>query len=347
MIPVIDSHVHMEHVACMEYFRNYRREHGFDYVNIACICGGGWDSTGNNLLAAALKLTDPHFFAHGGLFYPEVPVKTPMPEGWGFERQAKELLDMGFDGIKMLETKPTMAKLHALPVSDAAYEDYFAFLERTGTHIVWHACDPETFWDADTAPAFSFAEGWFYGDGTFPSKEQIYRDVFAVLDRHPKLNATFAHFFFLSDFPDEAVRVMEKYPNISFDITPGREMYDYFSRRRDTWREFFVKYADRIVFGTDMTADEFQGGVGDILATMRRFLETDDVFRFWDFEIRGLGLPDRAAKAIEGGNFARMTALEPKPMDKAKLAAYAERALPYVKDAADRAWLADFFEKNL
>ncbi|MEA4823794.1 MAG: amidohydrolase family protein [Clostridiaceae bacterium] len=346
-VPVIDSHVHMEHAACMDYFKNYRREHGFDYVNFACICGGGWNSTGNNLLAAAMKLTDPHFFAHGGLYYPEVPVKKPIPAEWEFGKQARELIDMGFDGIKMLETKPTTAKAHELPVSDAAYEDYFAYLERTGTHVVWHACDPETFWDADTAPAFSFQEGWFYGDGTFPTKEQIYRDVFAVLDRHPNLNATFAHFFFLSDFPDEAVRVMEKYPNISFDITPGREMYDYFTRRRDTWKAFFTKYADRIVFGTDMTSDEFQGGVGDILTTMRRFLATEDVFRFWDFEIRGLGLATDAVAAIEGANFARMVAPEPKAMDKGKLGLYVERALPCVRDEKDRAWLAGFFEKNL
>ncbi len=346
-VPVIDSHVHMSHVACIDYFRNYRKEQGFDYVNFACICGGGWNSTGNNLLAAAVKLSDPHFYAHGGLYYPEVPVKLPIPDAWDFLAQAKELLDCGFDGIKMLETKPTMAKAHAFPVSEMTYDPYFAFLEETGTHIVWHACDPETFWDKDLAPAFSFEEGWFYGDGSFPSKEQIYRDVFAVLDRHPKLNATFAHFFFLSDFPDEAVRVMEKYPNVTFDITPGREMYDYFSRRRDTWKAFFEKYADRIVFGTDMTSDEFQGGVGDILAAMRRFLETGDVFRYWDFEIRGLALVPEKAKAIEGGNFARLVAPAPKPMNKARLAAYVEKALPCVRDEADRAWLADFFERNL
>ena len=345
--PVIDSHVHLYHKGCLDYFQNYYREHGFDYVNFACLCCAGYCSTGNNLLAAAAKLADPHFYAHGGLYYPAAPVQLPMPEGWDLLTQAKELLDMGFDGMKMLETKPTTAKAHALPVSDMAYDPYFAFLEETGTHIVWHACDPETFWDKDQAPAFAFEEGWFYGDGSFPTKEQIYRDVFAVLDRHPKLNATFAHFFFLSDFPDEAARVMETYPNISFDITPGREMYDYFARRRDTWKAFFEKYADRIVFGTDMTSDEFQGGVGDILAAMRRFLETDDVFRYWDFEIRGLGLSPEKAQAIEGGNFARMVGPAPKPMDKAKLARYVEKALPEVRDAQDRAWLAGFFERNL
>ena len=146
-VPVIDSHVHLYHKACIDYFQNYYREHGFDYVNFACLCCAGYSSTGNNLLAAAAKLADPHFYAHGGLYYPAAPVQLPMPEGWDFLTQAKELLDMGFDGMKMLETKPTTAKAHALPVSDMAYDPYFAYLEETGTHIVWHACDPETFWD--------------------------------------------------------------------------------------------------------------------------------------------------------------------------------------------------------
>ncbi|MGI6337544.1 MAG: amidohydrolase family protein [Eubacteriales bacterium] len=346
-MPVIDSHVHMEHVADMDYFRNYRKTHGFDYVNLACICSGRRFSTGNNLLAAAMKLSDPHFFAHGGLYYPSVPVVKPIPAEWEFSLQAKELLDCGFDGIKMLETKPTTRKAHDLAVCDPVYDDYYAFLERTGTHIIWHACDPETFWDAATAPEFSFKEGWFYGDGTFSTKQAIYDEVYNVLDRYPKLNATFAHFFFLSDFPDEAEKFLSTYSNVSLDITPGREMYDYFSRRRDTWKAFFTKYADRIVFGTDMTADEFQGGVGDILSTMRRFLATDDVFTFWDFTIRGLDLPKDAVEKIEGDNFARMVAPTPKPMNKPKLARYVEHSLPLVRDESDRKWLADFFEKNL
>jgi len=348
-MPVIDSHVHMYHPACMDYFRNYREKYGFDYVNFACFCCGEAKdkSPVQNLMAAAMKLSDPHFFAHAGLAYPSIPVVKPIPEEWEFSAQAAELLDMGFDGVKILETKPTCLKADKVEICDPIYDKFFALLEERGTHIIWHACDPETFWDADTAPEFSFKEGWFYGDGTFPTKEEIYRQVYTVLDRHPKLNASFAHFYFLSDFPEIAEKFLATYPNVSLDITPGREMYDYFSRRRDVWKDFFTRHADRIVFGTDMTADEFQGDVGDILSTMRRFLETDDMFTFWDFEIRGLALPKDAVDKICGNNFARMTGAAPKAMDKKKLAAYVEKALPLVQNADDKAFLTDFFAKNL
>jgi predicted TIM-barrel fold metal-dependent hydrolase len=72
-----------------------------------------------------------------------------------------------------------------------------------------------------------------------------------MLDCFPELNITFAHFFFLSDDPDEAVRVMEKYPNVHFDLTPGGEMFVNFSKNPQYWHDFFTHYSDRILFGTD------------------------------------------------------------------------------------------------
>ena len=49
----------------------------------------------------------------------------------------------------------------------------------------------------------------------------------------------------------KAERVMEKYPNVCFDLTPGWEMYLGFSRDIDAWRDFFICHSDRILFGTD------------------------------------------------------------------------------------------------
>ena len=86
---------------------------------------------------------------------------------------------------------------------------------------------------------------------SFPSKKQLYDEIFRVLDAHPRLRVSFAHFFFLSNFPDEAERVMETYPNVRFDMTPGVEMYYNFDKNLDRWHDFFTKYSDRILFGTD------------------------------------------------------------------------------------------------
>ena len=62
-----------------------------------------------------------------------------------------------------------------------------------------------------------------------------------MLDKFPKLKITFAHFFFLSDNPDEAVRIMEKYPNALFDLTPGGEMFVNFSKDPEYWHDFCLR----------------------------------------------------------------------------------------------------------
>jgi hypothetical protein len=44
---------------------------------------------------------------------------------------------------------------------------------------------------------------------------------------------------------------MEKYKNVWLDLTPGVEMYYNFDKDISFWRDFFIKYSDRIIFGTD------------------------------------------------------------------------------------------------
>lgn len=301
--PIIDSHVHISGSGCLDFMKKYCTEQQFQAVNIACLGHKKPNDPLQNILAALLKLQDDRFYAHGSLLYPAMPVDRSRADSLDFARQVQELDAIGFDGVKMLEGKPTTRKLIGLAQNDPAYDAYYAWMEQAGRHIVWHVADPETFWDKDLAPEFSFASGWFYGDGTFLTKQQLYDEVVDVLERFPGLNVTFAHFFFLSDFPDQAEALLRQFPQVTLDITPGREMYENFSLRTDRWRSFFHRYADRILFGTDMTSTEFQGAAGELVDTMRRFLATNDTFTYWDFTIRGLGLSPADCARIGQANF--------------------------------------------
>lgn len=337
--PIIDSHVHISGPDCLDYMKNYCTSYGFQAVNIACLGHKKAHDPLQNILAALLKLQDDRFYAHGSLLYPALPVDRSRTEILDFAGQVRELDAIGFDGVKMLEGKPTTRKLIALPQNDPAYDPFYAWMEKTGRHIVWHVADPETFWDKDKAPAFSFSSGWFYGDGTFPTKQQLYDEVIDVLQRYPSLNVTFAHFFFLSDFPDQAEALLRQFPHVTLDITPGREMYDYFAKRTERWRAFFTQYADRILFGTDMTSTEFQGEAGALIDTMRRFLATDDVFEYWDFTIRGLGLSPADCEKIGRSNFIRLVGDKPRPIDRKALQAYVDKQLPAIDDQAARQYI--------
>ena len=50
--------------------------------------------------------------------------------------------------------------------------------------------------------------GWGYWDKGCLSLEELYSIVENVLKRHPKLKVTFAHFYFVSDDPAHAERVL-------------------------------------------------------------------------------------------------------------------------------------------
>ena len=55
------------------------------------------------------------------------------------------------------------------------------------------------------------------------------------------LNLCLAHFFFCSENPEKLEEMLEKYPNLCVDITPGGEMYIGFDKRREYFKDFFTK----------------------------------------------------------------------------------------------------------
>ena len=113
---------------------------------------------------------------------------------------------------------------------------------------------------------------------------------------------------------------------MSFDLTPGIEMLYNLSRDPDASRAFFCEYADRIVFGTDLSSSltveegRFRAGI------IYRWLESEDTFRVPDGAdfllgapedgvIQGLSLPEDVLDKIYGGNFARLAGDEPRALN--------------------------------
>ncbi|NSW91434.1 MAG: amidohydrolase family protein [Firmicutes bacterium] len=317
---MVDSHVHIREFKSFEFLESYLKVYSLNKVNIVSLACKDENQIMQNILSALFKMKHPgHVYAYGSLMYPYYPLDDKIPGDYNFVDQVKILMDIGFDGMKMLEGKPTLRKKIGISLNSSIYDDYYSYLEKQGIPIIFHAADPETFWDKDTAPEFSFEHGWFYGDGTFPEKEDIYSEIEGILSKFPKLRVTFAHFYFLSNHIERAAAILDKFENVSFDITPGREMYDNFSKKPSEWKEFFTKYQDRIIFGTDMEDSMFQGRPQDIINTIRKFLETDDKFNNWGFEINGLALDKDVIDKIYYKNFESYAGKVPKKINVEKL----------------------------
>jgi predicted TIM-barrel fold metal-dependent hydrolase len=196
--------------------------------------------------------------------------------------------------------------------------------------IVCHVADPEEFWDRDKVPGWALTRDWFYGDGTFPTKEALYAEIDHVLERHPTLKLILAHFFFLSADLERAARLFDAYPSVCLDITPGGEMYNHFTRSGEAARAFFLRYQDRIVYGTDVSTRALQQGGLEASASyayfVRTFLETSEPYTpppaipHWLEDdlaaIVPIALPAEALDKIYHGNFERLYGVEPAPLNR-------------------------------
>ena len=345
MNQVLDSHwhvySHLDHNGrdYRQAIQEFKKENGLLGINICSIPIYQNLGPGQNLLAAIYKLSDPNSYAYGGIVYPETPFRKPMPAGMDPLSQYRELMALGFDGIKMLETKPTEQKQYGVRIDDAYFEPFFDACERDGTHMIWHVADPSSFWDIHRIPQRFLDRGWFYGDGTYLSYEETYAQVYRVLERHPRLKVTFAHFFFLSESPEKLAQLFERFPGVSVDITPGAEMYADFRKNWDAYKAFFTKYADRIQFGTDTSFKAWDMlRFSQRIDAVRRFLTTEEEVTVIVETCPGLNLPQTTCDKILRNNFLRDAGTVPKQVDRAKLKLYLETYRPYISDPDQRAF---------
>jgi predicted TIM-barrel fold metal-dependent hydrolase len=123
-----------------------------------------------------------------------------------------------------------------------------------------------------------------------------------VLDRHPKLIVINAHMMdlFYSDEQLEYLQYfLETYPNVYLDL--AARLKDFYSMSHNKIRDFFIKYSDRILFGTDISDQPQKGRYQEVAEAYNRcfkILETDGLFTSELFAtsvqgktIKGLSLP--------------------------------------------------------
>ena len=336
---VIDSHMHIYEAIdndgnlFLNSFDKYVRDNGFSAINVNALPSHDERSTCNNILVAFCKLAGENVYAHGGLVYDSFPAKNPAPRGMDARSQYLELMDIGFDGMKIFETKPTTYKKIGIELCDEFYEPFFSEAEKDKTHLLVHANDPEDFWDKNPSQWLKDV-GWWYGDGTYATNEEVYSHIEKILERHPSLTVTFAHFFFLSCFPERLKGYFEKYKNMCVDLTPGGEMYLAFEANKEYYKQFFKTYSDRILYGTDCSFPCEYDVMESLAERVYRYICTPDTLDafYSDNIITGLDLPIEHAEKILHGNFIRRVGESPRPINKTALKKYIEKYRHLISD---------------
>lgn len=329
---IIDGHIHYAHTSYEEDLMSILDGAGIDKLAIVCTP----DEQRLSLVPDALHLKGKHLgkvYVFGGLDISPLFIE-PETAGEAFAHYVDVLMEMGVDGVKMIEGKAQIRKQLPIPDFDAPVcAPYWEKMAETQTPLIFHVNDPEEFWDADKVPEWAREMDWFYGDGSYIDNEDQYRQVLNVLDRHPNLKVTFAHFFFLSAQLDRLAEYLDRYPNMHVDLTPGIEMYFNFSADLENARDFFIKYQDRIIYGTDIGArallTDREAGIekDESLArveVVRGFLENEGPFTLShlgflfggpEAVFKGIHLPDEVLDKIYYHNFVRFAGAEPKQLN--------------------------------
>lgn len=231
------------------------RDYGIREMNILALTNDEGFPVDNDLVALYLKrrMTDAQVSVFGGLYY------HPLINHYGvpFLQQAQTLLDMGCDGLKFIEEKPNIRRTIGFGLNSKLYDEMFDMLEERQVPIVCHINDPEEYWSREQILKWPIGKriaelGWLYDNESYLTYDEILSETLERMKRNPRLNIVFAHFMFLSHRLETAREMMETYPNLKLDLTPGWEMFEGFLDRHEEWREFFETYSDRILYGTDV-----------------------------------------------------------------------------------------------
>lgn len=360
---IIDCHYHNRYWSTdgecyLETQKKYREQFGIDTLNV--LCAPGMDNgspnggAGHNIMAGILKSQDERVYVQGGLIYPTAAEKNPAAPEYDPKLQVQEMMEMGFDGVKMMESKPTTYKKLPYRIDSDYYKEFFAYLEEEQIPLLWHVADPEDFWDPDKVSDNAKEHGWFYGDGTYPSREQVYKEVYTILERHPKIRLTLAHCFFISGYPEQMKELLDTYENVYIDLTPGPEMFRDFSANREVWREIFEKYYNRFMFGTDVNSGVDFYIRERLVKDVVKFFTTDEEFLAFEFygdeyayHLRGFGLDQEKCDYIFAKSFEEFIGGEPKKLDKAAFKSYIERHAKHLVEGDTKDMILKYAREEL
>ena len=99
-IPIVDSHVHVWSIENADELPKLMNKVGYRYVNIVCTIS--INQVNFNPEAIYLKVNYPDlFYAFGGLDY-TYKLKEIKEYGLSLVEQVERLMNIGFDGIKMV-----------------------------------------------------------------------------------------------------------------------------------------------------------------------------------------------------------------------------------------------------
>lgn len=239
---------------------------------------------------------------HGDDFPEWAAERLRVQKGWGAQ------------GLKIwkpfgLSVKDPKGKL--VSIDDERLDPIWQTAAALDLPVTIHVADPVAFfWDLDGEnerwEELQAHPDWHFPASKFPSFDTILGSLANLVTRHAGTTFIGAHVGCYAENLPWVGELLDRCPNFYVDIAAripelGRQPYKA--------RKFFLQYADRILFGTDMSPDV------DYYRIYYRFLESDDEYFNYDKEeppgsgrwrIYGLYLPDDVLEKVYWRNAQRV-----------------------------------------
>ena len=311
-VPKLDAHVHANHDA--PDFLRIARKDGFELLSINVDYPDFPPLPKQAEIAYKMHAADPRHF-HFATTFSMGGFGTP-----GWTGQAQRLVDDGFAhgavAVKVWKNIGMIAKDAAgkrVFLDDPRFDPIMAHIQARGLPLIAHQGEPKNCWlpldqmttDNDRSYFTEHPEYYMFKHPEEPSYEALMaaRDRFVA--RHPKLAFDGAHMASLEWSVDELARFLDRYPNAVVDLAARMSQVQVQSNADHAKvRAFFVRYQDRLMYGTDLTDSppDPKARAQNPPTTGNFAKEADDMWRSdWRYLATPLSQPVAAIKADAKG----------------------------------------------
>ena len=154
---------------------------------------------------------------------------------------------------------------HFIMIDDPKFDPIIDFMIQQDKTVLGHLGEPRNCWlpiekmtvNSDKEYFKEHPEYHMFLHPEYPSYEDQINARDRFLEHHPKMRFVGAHLGSLEWSTDELAKRLDKYPNMAVDMTERICHLQYQSKTdREKVRNFFIKYQDRLIYGTDFGFDE-------------------------------------------------------------------------------------------
>lgn len=204
-------------------------------------------------------------------------------------------------------------------IDDPRFDPLFDWLTAKKIPVVGHLGEPKNCWLPlsemttlnDSSYFAQHPQYHMFLHSELPSYEAQIAARNHMLSKHPDLRFIGCHLASLEWSIDTLAAFFDKYPNASVDMAERMGQLYYQTRtEHEKVRNFFIKYQDRILYGTDMT-DDGKSDPHELVKEMHqtrmndwRYFTTDDKMTsgLIHGEFQGVKLPREVVDKIYWGN---------------------------------------------